>query len=88
MLFTESFVERVLQEARNDNVLSKSDKKLAEANATAPVVHDSEAVVGARFCDFAENWHSIIDEQWALSTVKEGLLIDFVALPVQKVFAS
>ena len=155
-LFTDSFLARRLQEARNDNDLSKSDKKLADAAANrrkkgkkfsnwsdkprrgfhssfgrrgggfgagfsdrgrwrdkektrggnkrryvlvdvsaaphvidpipipTPVASDSVARVGARLCDYADSWHSITDDRWVLSTVREGLLIDFVAPPVQK----
>ena len=154
LLFTDSFLQRRLTEARNDNDIAKSDKKLAEAAANrkkkdsrkkwadkpkrwsnfskkrggfehrkggggffrdkkskgggskrryvvvspscsilppvsvlpppaVPAPADPVAKVGARLRDFADNWVSITDDQWVLSTVRNGLLIDFVSQPSQ-----
>ena len=48
-----------------------------------PAPADPVAKVGARLRDFADNWVSITDDQWVLSTVRNGLLIDFVSQPSQ-----
>jgi len=44
---------------------------------------DTILPVGGRLKHFAQNWREISNDQWVISTVSEGLCLDFNSPPIQ-----
>jgi hypothetical protein len=49
------------------------------------VVPCAHQAVASRLKNFATRWPSVTSDQWVLDVVREGLAIDFISKPVQKV---
>ena len=79
---TEEFFEK--SRGGNKRRYVTVDVVTAPPVVTAPVpsstfiATDSVTKVGARLCDFADNWRSVTDDRWVLSTVRDELFIDLL----------
>ena len=75
---------------RGDKGGSSSNRRYVSELESGPIidqlsqtVSSATSQIGARLLEFANNWERITDDEWVLSTVSSGLLIDFLSEPVQ-----
>jgi hypothetical protein len=55
------------------------------SDLSVPLVILDSVIVGARLCHYVEFWKSLSKDPWILSSVKEGVKIDFISPPFQTV---